>query len=76
MPISATTAIAGISATDMTTDEPDAFCVSCGMSLGDDLEDDPDGEGPGRPICGECDRARNFEALELDLDDDANGSID
>jgi hypothetical protein len=60
----------------MTKDEPDVFCVSCGMPLGDDLEDDPDGEGPGRPVCGECDRARNFEALVVGTDDDDDGSLD
>ncbi len=38
------------------------FCVSCGRELGFDPEDEPDGDGPGRHLCGECNRARNFDA--------------
>lgn len=38
-------------------------CVGCGARLGLDPEDEPAGEGHGRPICGECNRARNFDAL-------------
>ena len=31
--------------------------------LGFDLEDEINGEGPGRDICGDCNRTRNDEAL-------------
>lgn len=38
-------------------------CATCGRQLGTDEEDEPDGDA-GLPICGECNRARNFDALE------------
>ena len=38
-------------------------CAACGRPLLDDPEDDPVGEA-GRPICGDCNRARNFAAIE------------
>jgi len=38
-------------------------CLTCGTPLGSDPEDDPEGEGKGRPICGECNRARNFDVF-------------
>jgi hypothetical protein len=41
-------------------------CVGCGRPLGGDPEDDPVGES-GMPLCGECNRARNFDALGLEL---------
>lgn len=48
------------------------FCVTCGRPLDGDLEDEPFGDA-GRPICGECNRARNFDAIEefelVDADD-------
>jgi len=59
------------------TDEPSA-CAHCGRLLLDDLEDDPVGES-GPPLCGECNRNRNFAAVEeLDLfdDDDAEDPED
>jgi hypothetical protein len=41
------------------------FCCICGaLILGLDLEDELDGEGPGRDICGNCNRTRNFD-IEL-----------
>ncbi len=41
-------------------------CVACGRPLGFDPEDEPDGDGPGRHLCGECNRQRNFDAdLEM-----------
>ena len=40
------------------------FCVCCGRQLGDDREDEIDGEGPGRDICGNCNRERNWLAVE------------
>jgi len=41
---------------------PLLFCATCGELLGDDPEDEPDGDA-GQPICGECNRARNFDVL-------------
>lgn len=41
-------------------------CVGCGRALGFDAEDEPDGDGPGRHLCGECNRSRNFDA-ELEM---------
>lgn len=38
------------------------LCATCGKLLGDDPDDEPDGDA-GLPICGECDRARDFDAL-------------
>ncbi len=38
-------------------------CATCGNRLGDDPEDDPEGDA-GLPICGECDRARNLDLRE------------
>jgi hypothetical protein len=39
-------------------------CATCGRPLlGTDPEDEPDGDA-GLPICGECNRARNFELEE------------
>jgi hypothetical protein len=48
-------------------------CATCGTALGDDVEDEPFGDA-GRPICGECNRSRNFDVdLEFELDaDDAD----
>lgn len=43
------------------------MCASCGRPLGDDVEDEPDGDA-GLPICGECNRERNWAAIEeLDM---------
>jgi hypothetical protein len=38
-------------------------CVACGRPLTDDPDDDPIGEA-GLPLCGACNRARNFDAIE------------
>jgi hypothetical protein len=38
-------------------------CCACGAPLGFDDEDEIDGEGPGRHVCGPCNRARNFDAM-------------
>ncbi len=43
--------------------DPPLECASCGRPLIDDAEDDPVGES-GLPLCGECNRARNFDAIE------------
>jgi hypothetical protein len=46
---------------------PDAadfhFCCICGAPLTGDLEDEIDGEGYCRDICGDCNRTKNDEAL-------------
>jgi hypothetical protein len=39
------------------------FCCICGALLGGDLEDEMNGEGWGRDICGDCNRTKNDEAL-------------
>ena len=53
----------------MTTEEPEAvFCVICGNALDGDPDDDP-------PICGECNRARNFDVLLWEMDA-ADGELD
>ena len=42
---------------------PPIRCATCGRELvGADPEDEPDGDA-GLPICGECNRARNFDGL-------------
>lgn len=44
-------------------DEPPLWCATCGTELvGVDPEDEADGDA-GLPICGECNRARNFDVL-------------
>lgn len=45
-------------------------CATCGAVLDGDPDEDPTGDA-GRPICGECERSRNFDAdLQLlDADD-------
>jgi hypothetical protein len=43
------------------SDAPET-CASCGGELGDDPE--ADSSDPAGPICGECNRARNFDADE------------
>ena len=39
------------------------FCCICGALLWADPEDEIDGEGPGRDICGDCNRTKNFETM-------------
>ena len=36
-------------------------CATCGSLLDGDPDEDQTGDA-GRPICGECDRSRNFDA--------------
>jgi hypothetical protein len=53
--------------TEASFDSPDRApllrCATCGAELaGLDPEDEPDGDA-GLPICGECNRARNFDVL-------------
>ena len=38
-------------------------CAGCGRPLLDDPEDDPVGDA-GQAICGDCNRVRNFAAIE------------
>jgi hypothetical protein len=40
-----------------------AACATCGRPLDGDPEDEPAGDA-GMPICGECNRERNFAAIE------------
>lgn len=45
-------------------------CATCGAILDGDPDEDPTGDA-GRPICGECERSRNFDAdLQLMQGDD------
>ena len=37
------------------------WCATCLQPLDGDQDEDPTGDA-GLPICGECDRARNFDA--------------
>ncbi len=37
-------------------------CLTCGRQLGSDPEDEPTGDAGG-PICGECNRSRNFDVM-------------
>jgi hypothetical protein len=39
------------------------FCCICGALLAVDLEDEINGEGWGRDICGDCNRTKNFETM-------------
>jgi hypothetical protein len=39
------------------------FCCFCGASLDGDPEEEIDGEGPGRDVCGDCNRTKNYEAM-------------
>jgi hypothetical protein len=43
--------------------DDEVLCATCGKPLGNDPEDEPEGDA-GLPICGECNRSRNFDALE------------
>lgn len=51
-------------------------CGQCGRLLDGDPDDEPDGEGPGRHLCGECRRAREFDDLfliDVAADDEVDG---
>ena len=41
----------------------DEDCATCGLPLGGDPDDEPAGDA-GLPICGDCNRNRNFAAIE------------
>ena len=53
--------------------EPEALlCANCGRALDGDPDEDPTGDA-GMPICGECERSRDFLAMDIAdgvLDDD------
>jgi hypothetical protein len=49
-------------------------CATCGRALVGDPDEDPTGDA-GRPICGECERERNFFAMDY-ADGDLDGRID
>ncbi|MEX1171180.1 MAG: hypothetical protein WEG56_01085 [Chloroflexota bacterium] len=52
-----------------------AWCATCGHALdGLDPDEDPTGDA-GRPICGECERSRNYVAMDY-ADGDLDGRID
>lgn len=39
------------------------LCATCGLALDGDPDDEPAGDA-GMPICGDCNRARDFDAVE------------
>ena len=41
------------------------FCCICGAVLTGDLEDEINGEGWGRDICGNCNRTKNDDAITM-----------
>ena len=41
------------------------FCCICGAPLDGDLEDEINGEGWGRDICGNCNRTKNDESITM-----------
>jgi hypothetical protein len=49
-------------------------CATCDRELDGDPDEDPTGDA-GRPICGECERERNFFAMDI-ADGDLDGQID
>ena len=58
-------------------DSPDGIrepleCATCGRLLDGDPEDEPEGES-GLPLCGLCNRGRNFDALVEELSEDDHG---
>jgi hypothetical protein len=57
--------IDGTEDTDDTDESELHACCMCGALLGFDREDEIDGEGPGRDICGSCNRSRNDDSLMM-----------
>jgi hypothetical protein len=51
------------------------FCCICGEGLGPDPDDAPHAEGADRHLCGNCYRAREWDAIEAfeTLTDDGQG---
>ncbi len=54
-------------------DEPILYCATCGAPLTGDPDEDPTGDA-GMPICGECERNRDFFAMDA-ADGDLDGEI-
>jgi hypothetical protein len=52
----------------------DVRCATCGRALDGDPDEDPKGDA-GMPICGECERERNFFVMDA-ADGSLDGSID
>lgn len=50
----------------MTEDLGATWCATCHQALDGDPDEDPTGDA-GLPICGECERARNFD-VEVEED--------
>jgi hypothetical protein len=48
---------------DAVTGEP-LRCVTCDRALDGDPDEDPTGDA-GRPICGDCRRAVEFDAIDM-----------
>jgi hypothetical protein len=42
------------------------YCSWCGALLLGDLEDEIDGDGSGHDMCGNCNRTKNWEAIEME----------
>ena len=59
----------------MSNDEILLNCERCGTPLIDDPDDDPTAAPGEAPICGDCERNRNFEA-DLEALDAQDGAID
>jgi hypothetical protein len=63
----------------LVNDEDVIFCDRCGAPLLDDPDDDATGGPDGTPLCGECDRNRNFaadfEVMDM-MDGDLDGTLD
>jgi hypothetical protein len=54
------------------TDRVPLRCATCGALLDDDPDEDPTGDR-GQPICGECERSRNFDADLPVMDEEDRG---
>ena len=63
----------------LVNDDETLLCARCGAPLLDDPDDDPAGGPDGTPLCGECDRNRNFAAdfaiMDM-MDGDLDGTLD
>jgi hypothetical protein len=50
-------------------------CATCGRVLDGDSDEDPIGDA-GRPICGECERERDFFVMDIAADGVEDGNFD
>lgn len=59
----------------MAADDVDEMllCVTCGRALSGDPDEDPTGDA-GDPICGECERERNFLVIDVS-DGELDGEV-